>query len=184
VTQLLADLFISVDGFAGGDDVGPFFGYAGPGLDRWIDEHLAEPQQVVFGRRTYEVLAAMSAGAPDPMSRRLTALPKFVVSGTLQEPLAWDNSRVVRPDAARALAAIKAHSPAPLRTMGSLSLVNSLIEAGVVDRLRLMVFPIILGARGREPVFAGIRTEHLLLERTEILDDRIVALDYRTTAAR
>jgi dihydrofolate reductase len=63
MSELIADLFISLDGFAAGEGVGPFFGYGGPELDEWIHEHLDEPQEIVFGRRTYEVLASISAAS-------------------------------------------------------------------------------------------------------------------------
>ena len=180
--ELVADLFISLDGFAAGEDVGPFFGYGGPELDRWIEEHLAEPQEIVFGRRTYEALVAISAGGSDAMSPRMMELPKLVVSGTLREPLAWDNTRLLRGDAAEALTALKQESAVPLRTMGSMTLVRSLMRAAVLDRLRLTVFPLILGRRGREPLFADMPAEHLLLDATEVLDGRIVSLEYRCDA--
>ena len=180
--ELVADLFISLDGFAGGEDVGPFFGYGGPELDRWIGEHMAEPQEVVLGRRTYEALASISAGATDQASRRLTEVPKLVVSRTLREPLAWANTRLLAGDGCEALAAVKAASPLPLRTMGSMTLVRSLVGAGLVDRLRLTVFPLILGPRGREPAFAGMPTERLHLDTTQVLDGRILSLEYQLDA--
>jgi dihydrofolate reductase len=157
VGELVADLFISLDGFAGGEDVGPFFGYGGPELDRWIGEHMAEPQEVVLGRRTYEALASISAGATDQASRRLTEVPKLVVSRTLREPLAWANTRLLAGDGCEALAAVKAASP-------------------------LTVFPLILGPRGREPAFAGMPTERLHLDTTQVLDGRILSLEYQLDA--
>ncbi|MGZ4267874.1 MAG: dihydrofolate reductase family protein [Solirubrobacteraceae bacterium] len=183
MSELLADLFISLDGFAAGEDVGPFFGYGGPELDRWIDDHLDEPQEVVLGRKTYQALASINAGRSDPMSRRLTALPKLVVSETLEEPLAWENTRLLRGDAGKALGALKQRTATPLRTMGSMTLVRSLLRAGVVDRLRLTVFPLVLGSRGREPFFADMATEHLVLEGCQVLDGRLVSLEYRTTGS-
>jgi dihydrofolate reductase len=87
VSDLTADLFVSLDGFAGAVDVGPYFGYGGPELDEWIRTEIDKPQIVVFGRVTYELLGAMSANGSDPVSQRLTALPKLVVSSTLSEPL-------------------------------------------------------------------------------------------------
>jgi dihydrofolate reductase len=178
--ELLADLFISLDGFAGGEDFGPYFGYGGPELDAWVQEHLDAPQQVVLGRKTYEALASLSAGS-DSVSTGLTALPKLVVSNTLEEPLAWANSRVLRGDAAEELRRVKDESDIPLRAMGSLSLVKSLLQAGVLDRLRFMVFPLVAGARGREPAFAELTTKHMELVETRVLDGRLVSLEYRTT---
>jgi dihydrofolate reductase len=181
VSELIADLFISLDGFAAGEDVGPFFGYGGPELDEWIHEHLDEPQEIVFGRRTFEVLASISASSSDdPGSRRMTEMPKLVVSNTLSEPLAWANTRLVRGDVLEILAEAKRESPVALRTMGSLSLVASLLRAGLVDRLRLSVFPVVLGSRGREPFSVDWGTQQFLLVSTQVLDGRVVVLEYRT----
>lgn len=178
--ELVADLFMSLDGFAGAVDAGPYFGYAGPELEAWIDDHLDRPQQVVLGRRTYQALASIAAGAgDDAVQGRLSALPKLVVSQTLEEPLGWENSRLVRGDPVRSLARLKRESATPLRTMGSPTLVRTLLRAGVVDRLRLTVFPLVLGPRGREPVFDGVAPRRLVLEASRVLDGRVLSLEYR-----
>jgi dihydrofolate reductase len=182
VSELTADLFVSLDGFAGAADVGPFFGYGGPELDEWIKTELDRPQIIVFGRVTYEVLAPMSASGSDPRSRRLTALPKCVVSRTLFEPLEWANTRVLAGDAVEVLPAVKADSEVPLRTMGSVSLVRSLMSAGLVDRLRLMVFPLTCGSAGRERIFGEGQPQRMQLEQTSVLDGRVVLLEYRASA--
>jgi dihydrofolate reductase len=134
VSELTADLFVSLDGFAGAVDVGPYFGYGGPELDEWSQTELDKPQVVVFGRVTYEVLAPVSANGSDPASQRLTALPKLVVSSTLSEPLQWAHTRVLAGDAVEVLPDVKAGSEVPLRTMGSVSLVRNLTTARLVDR--------------------------------------------------
>jgi dihydrofolate reductase len=174
VVELTADLFVSADGYALGENSGPYFGYGGPELDRWIAGELGQPHLDVMGRVTYEALAAMSA-AGDPM----TAQPKAVVSGTLREPLAWANTRLLGGDGGTAIAALKRESPVPLRTVGSLSLVRSLFALGLVDRLRLAVFPLVLGPDGRQPWFAGFPRAGLDLVASTVLDGRIVLLEYR-----
>jgi dihydrofolate reductase len=181
MAELTADLFISVDGYARGIDVGPYFGYGGPELDAWIQAELDKPQLVVLGRVTYEVLAPISADASDRASRRLSDVPKAVVSSTLSEPLEWGNTRLVAGDAVQTLPAVKADSATPLRTMGSVSLVRSLMDAGLVDRLRLMVFPLTCGSAGRERVFADCELARLQLAETRVLDGRVVLLEYLTT---
>src|SRR6266516_4859960 len=110
MAELTADLFVSLDGFARGIDVGPYFGYGGPELDEWIQAELDKPQLVVLGRVTYELLGGFSAGSSD----RLTALPKAVVSSTLSEPLSWENTRLVAGDAVHTLPALKGESDVPL----------------------------------------------------------------------
>lgn len=169
--QLTADLFVTLDGFAKGENAPAFFGCLGPDLQRWIDAEQTAPQVVVMGRVTYEAMASM-AQPSDAMSR----VAKAVVSRTLREPLEWENTRVLASD--DALAALKDEPGDPLRVIGSLSLVRRLMRRGLVDRLRLMVFPQVLGASGREPVFAGLPDFDLQLLRTEVLDLRLVLLEY------
>jgi dihydrofolate reductase len=181
VSELTADLFISLDGFARAEDVGPFFGYGGPELDEWIQTEIDQPQVIVLGRVTYEVLAPMSMSGSDPGSQRLTALPKLVVSSTLSEPLEWANTRLLAGNAVEVLPAVKAGSDVPLRTMGSISLVRNLTSAGLVDRLRLMIFPLRCGSAGSERIFGDGKLERMTLEQTSVLDGRVVLLEYRTS---
>ncbi len=94
--ELTADLFISLDGFGSGVDEAAYFGYFGSDLGNWVREHLEARQVIVMGRVTYEALARLSASATDEVSARMSALPKVVCSCTLQEPLAWKNTRLVK----------------------------------------------------------------------------------------
>jgi dihydrofolate reductase len=142
-----------------------------------VHDELAQPQTIVFGRVTYELLSRMSAKSGDEGSRRMTELPKIVVSTTLREPLEWTGSRLVR--SLEELRELKGQSGPPLRCMGSLTLVRALIEHGLLDRLRLVVFPQVLGESGREPAFAGLPDIGLELADQRVLDGRLVLLDYR-----
>jgi dihydrofolate reductase len=182
MTELTADLFVSLDGFAAGVDAGPFFGYGGPELDRWVRDQLIRPQLVVMGRVTYEVMAKISAAATDDISTRMTDLPKAVFSNTLGEPLAWQNTRLIGGDPAEGMRALKRQSPDPLRSIGSLTLVRGLLELGLVDRLRVTIFPLLLREAGLEPAYAGYSRAGLELTGTRVLDSRIVMLDYRPGA--
>jgi dihydrofolate reductase len=175
--ELTADLFVSLDGFAAGKNVGPFFGLGGPDLDTWVKEELNKPQLMLMGRVTFEAMAGMSSSATDELSVRLTDLPKVVVSNTLKEPLAWKNSRLIK--GPHAIAALKQQPGEPVRSIGSVSLVKSLMQTGQVDRLRLMVFPIVLGSDGQQPAFAGYLRTRLELAATKVLDSRLLLLEYR-----
>ena len=174
-----ADLFVTLDGFAAAQDAGPFFGYAGPELDRWIRDRLDEPQLIVMGRVTYEALSAMAATATDHRSARMNELAKAVFSNSLREPLAWANTRLVPGDAGDRIRALKQHPGDPLRSIGSLSLVRSMVGLGLVDRLRIMVFPLVLGRSGREPAYAGYPGTALDLVASTVLDSRLTLLEYR-----
>lgn len=179
MTELTADLFSTVDGFAAGTGAGAFFGYPGPDLDRWIRGNLDRPQLIVMGRVTYEALAAISAAATDQVSTRMNDIPKAVFSNTLIEPLTWQNTRLIRGSLAEGIGELKERSAVPLRTIGSLTLVRSLVRLGAVDLLRIAVFPVVLGQTGQEPAFAGYPDVGLELAGSTVLDGRIVMLEYR-----
>ncbi|HKD86428.1 MAG TPA: dihydrofolate reductase family protein [Terriglobales bacterium] len=177
--ELIADLFISLDGFASGVNQPAYFGYFGQELGLWVRDRLAEPQVLLMGRITYELLAGFSASAHDELSARMTELPKLVFSGKLHEPLLWKNTHLLSGAVAEEVKALKQREGNPLRTIGSLSLVKSLVQQGLVDRVRLMVFPLLLGGAGREPIFAGYGQTRLELIQTKVLDSRLVMLEYR-----
>ena len=178
MAELTADLFLSLDGFAAGVDAGPFFGYGGPELDGWVRDQLSRPHVVVMGRVTYEALAQISSSASDEISTRNSDLEKVVFSNTLSEPLAWRNTRLIGGDLGEGMRALKRESPDPLRSIGSLSLVRSLLDLGLVDRLRVAIFPLVLGDAGFEPAFVGYHRADLQLTGTRVLDSRIIVLDY------
>lgn len=177
--ELTADLFISLDGFASGVNQPAFFGYFGPELAKWVGDHLNQPQIIIMGRVTYQALAGLSASANDEASVRMSSLPKLVFSSTLEEPLVWRNTRLVRGDIAEEITTLKSENGDPLRSFGSLTLVKRMMQLGLVDRLRLMVFPLTLGDIGREPIYAGYPQTGLELIHTQVLDSRLVLLEYR-----
>jgi dihydrofolate reductase len=175
---LTTDLFVTLDGFALGEGSPAYFGYFGPDLERWIHEEIAKPQVLLFGRVTYQMLAGVIQAATDEASRRMNELPKVVVSNTLQEPLAWNNTQLLK---GNELKALKEQPGDPLRTMGSVSLVKSLLGLDLVDRFRLIVFPLILGETGRESIFSDLPDIQLELLNGRVLDNRLMLLDYRPT---
>ena len=84
----------------------------------------------------------------------LTRAPKVVFSSTLEAPLSWANTRLVSGDAVEAVSAMKRDGTS-MSTLGSLTLCRSLLEAGLVDRFRVVVFPVITGSTGRERIYDG-----------------------------
>ena len=177
--ELTADMFISVDGFAAGVNQPAFFGFFGPELANWVREQIDQPQTMIMGRVTYQALSKISASASDESSLKMTSLAKLVFSSTLREPLAWKNTRVVTGDLVQEVQALKNSSGDPLRSIGSITLVRSMILHGLIDRLRIMVFPLTLGDAGREPMYAGYPMTKLELLDTKVLDSRLLLLEYR-----
>jgi dihydrofolate reductase len=105
-----------------------------------------------------------SAGGARALSRRahLTAefrggppTSKVVFSSTLEPPLSWVDTELVRGDAVEVVREMKRRDSRPMRTVGSLSLCRSLFAAGLVDRFRVVVFPVITGATGTDRIFDG-----------------------------
>lgn len=184
MAALTADLFVSLDGFARGENAGPFFGYAGPDLNAWVDAAVNEPQLMLMGRITYEAMSGISMSATDEASIRMNQQPKAVFSNTLAEPLTWPNSRLLRGDLGAAISGLKQSSAVPIRTIGSIALVNGMMQLGLVDRLRILIFPLTLGADGSEPIRAGYPRADFELIRSEVLDSRLVLLEYRPAGSR
>jgi dihydrofolate reductase len=183
--ELIADLVISLDGFASGTNEAAYFGYFGHDLGNWVREHLDKRQVILMGRVTYEALARFAGSATDEVSNRMRILPKLVYSNTLHEPLAWNNTHVIKGAVEDAITALKQQEGDPLRCFGSIRLVKSLAKLGLIDRLRLMVFPLILGETGKEPIYADYPRVPLELVNTKVLDSRVIMLEYRpATRAR
>ena len=167
---------MSVDGHGRGTRSPGYFGYLGPDLQRWIDAESARPQTQIMGRRTYEALDTLPHEARDEGFVRMTKARTIVFSRTL-DAVSWPGASLVREDAREAIPELKADGD--LRTIGSMSLVRQLLDAGLVDSLRLMVFPLIIGETGTEPVFAGVGDSGLELVGHSVLDGRIVLSEYR-----
>lgn len=177
--ELIADLFISLDGFASGANEEAFFGYEGPDLMAWVETELNRPQVLLMGRNTYTGQAAFAATATDPMSIRMRELPKLVFSTTLREPLLWSNTHIITGDLEQQIRTLKQQPGDAIRSIGSIQLVTSMLKLGLVDRLRLMVFPVILGDTGEEPIYADLQRTAIQLIGTQVLDARLVLLEYR-----
>ena len=174
------DLFVSVDGWAGSDGLPGYFGYLGPELAEWIDRELALPQVALLGRRTYELLADLPVEARDASWRRMSELDTVVFSRTLRHAT-WPNTRVCSGDLVGEVQRLKAEGDTSLRTLGSLSLARQLVGAGLVDRLRLMIFPLVAGEAGREAAFADVASADLALVDHQTLDGRVLLVEYRPT---
>lgn len=179
-SSVTVDIFVSVDGWAGSDGLPGYFGYLGPELQQWVTAELAEPQVVVMGRRTYESLAALPVEAHGESWPRMAELEKVVFSRTVREAN-WPNTRICAVDLVEEIARMKADGDVPLRTMGSASVARQLMVAGLVDRLRLMTFPLLAGDAGREAFFVDLASADLELVDHRALDGRVLLVEYRPT---
>jgi dihydrofolate reductase len=142
-----------------------------------LDEALGT-EAMLLGRTTYEELAALWPARDGELADRLNGLPKYVVSSTLENP-AWNNSTVLRGDAVQEVSRLKRELDGNVVVPGSIQLARTLIEHDLVDGLRLMVYPVVLGAGerlfGELPDKKGLR-----LVDTTTVGDRIAVLRYET----
>ena len=99
---------------------------------------------MLLGRRTYDFLTSRWPSRTGALTARLNAKPKYVVSSTLHDP-AWSNTTVLRGDPASAVATLKRDVTGDIVVAGSLQLARTLLENHLVDELRLMLYPMVLG---------------------------------------
>jgi dihydrofolate reductase len=122
------------------------------------------------------------AAEGEPGTDVLAGMTKVVFSTTLAEPLAWANTRLVNKDAVETVKQMKAdQAGASMRTMGSLTLCRSLLNAGLVDRFRVVVFPVITGSTGQERIYDGYPDIALDMTASRTFDGRIQLLEYVPT---
>ena len=162
--RVIVNEFMSLDGVAqapGGEEEDTSGGFAHGGWHmRFMEdesamkrvlEGIVEAGGFLLGRRTYEIFAAYWPNASEEeqvIAEPLNTKPKYVASRTLTEP-EWQNSSVLQGEVADAVTALKQEDGGDLHVIGSTELVQTLIEHGLVDELRLMVDPIVLGGGKR-----------------------------------
>jgi dihydrofolate reductase len=141
---------------------------------------MARSDALLLGRVTYKHLAAYWPSQPGgtPMVDFLNGVPKYVVSGTLEEPLGWNNSVLIKGNVAEEIAKLKRQQGKDITVLGSGELVRSLLRDGLLDELRFMVHPVILGSGRRLFEERGDR------KALEFVDSRtfgtgVVSLAYR-----
>jgi len=137
-------------GFTHGGWSMPFFDPESMGAA--IDEVMQGTEALLFGRRTWEVMAgAWPDRAGDPFADRMNSIPKYVASRTLREDeLGWHNSTLLpRDDVVGAVHRLKEEVPGDIQVMGSSRLALFLVEHDLVDEYRLMIEPVLLGGGKR-----------------------------------
>ena len=155
--KLVVSEFITLDGVMeapGGEPTHPHsgwvFDFMGPEQEQYKLAEVQEADAHLLGRVTYESFAGAWPERQGPFAEKINSMPKYVVSSTLSEPLEWENSSLLRGEVSKSVGELKQRHDGPLLVAGSATLVHSLLEADLVDELRLMVFPVIVGG-GKRP---------------------------------
>lgn len=153
--KLVVSEFVSVDGVMedpGGLEGSALGGWAfrfnrGPEGDKFKLDELTTADVLLLGRRTYEGFAAAWPGRTDDQgfAEKINRMPKYVVTQTLDK-LEWNNSHVLAGDVVQDVKQLKERVSGEILVNGSCTLVHTLVENGLVDEVRLMVYPIVLGS--------------------------------------
>jgi dihydrofolate reductase len=186
--ELLIDFGTTLDGYASGDGWPGWWGLEGPEYLAWLGEQPSVTY--LMGANTYRLMTGFASGEMPPgidelppeeesSVDELTRAPKVVFSTSLEEPLTWANTTLVRGNAVQAVRAMKEEGSGILSTLGSVSLSRSLMRAGLVDRFRVVMFPVITGATGAERIYDGYPDVALDMIDHRIFDGRTVLVEYR-----
>ena len=179
--ELMIDFITTLDGYASGDGWPGWWGLEGPEYLAWLGEQ--PPVTYLIGANTYRLMYGFVGGelpAEEESSvDELTRAPKVVFSASLEEPLTWANTTLVRGDAVQAVRAMKEEGSGILSTLGSVSLSRSLLRAGIVDRFRVVMFPVITGATGAERIYDGYPDVALDMIDHRTFDGRTQLVEYR-----
>ena len=175
--ELLVDFITSLDGYASAEGWPGWWGLEGPEYLAWLSEDPEADYLVLMGANTYRLMHGFTQQG-EPGTDVLGRMSKIVFSTTLSEPLEWENSTLVTGDPVDTVRKMKEGGDRSMRTIGSLSLCRSLVEAGLVDRFRVVMFPVITGATGRERIYDGYPDVALDMLDSRTFDGQIQLVEY------
>jgi dihydrofolate reductase len=156
MARIVVTEFVSLDGVIedpGGSEDFKYGGWSfeierGEEGDRFKLDEALNADALLLGRRTYEGFAAAWPSREGEFADKFNSMPKYVVSSTLKDP-DWTNSTLLDGDVAEEVSKLREEQDGEIVVHGSAQLVQALLEHGLVDELRLMVFPVVLGAGKR-----------------------------------
>jgi dihydrofolate reductase len=186
VRRLVASEFISLDGVM--EDPSWTFQFGSEEQEQYKFDELFASDALLLGRVTYEGFASAwprmmeqyegpRRAALEKFTDRMNNLAKYVVSTTLEDPLEWNNSTMIKGDVAEAVADLKQQPGQDILIGGSGDLVNTLMGHDLIDEYRLMVFPVVVGG-GKRLFREGSATRTLKLIATRTFGSGVVVLTY------
>jgi dihydrofolate reductase len=178
--KIVAGLMVSVDGVVEAPETwtGPYFS---PEIGQVVGSIMADGDTMLLGRVTYQTFAASFAGnTSDPMAAQMNAVPKVVVSATLDKA-EWENSTLIRRDVAEEITRLKEQPGKNINVSGSATLVDWLLSQGLLDELNLLLFPVVVG-HGKHLFGSEDHTTGLTLARSEAFSTGVVQLIYHNAS--
>ena len=167
------------DGAEGFKVGGWFKEFGGEDLEPWAEVALDDAlgaEAWLLGRRSYEYFGARWQPRSGALADRLNSLPKYVVSSTIEDP-DWNNSTVLKGDVVTEVSKLKQELEGEIVVPASYQLGRTLIEHDLVDELRVVVFPVVLGAGER--LFSETSKKRMRLVTTQTIGDGLVFLTYK-----
>jgi dihydrofolate reductase len=190
--ELIVNTFLTLDGVmqapggpeedpSGGFEHGGWsFGYWDEQMQSVMGESMSKPFDLVLGRKTYEIFAAHWPHTDDPGAEPLNNATKHVASTTLTE-LEWENSKLIEGEVPDGVRALKQQDGPELQVHGSASLIQTLLEHGLIDEFRLWTFPLVLG-EGKRLFDGGTVPAGLELAGSQVSSTGVTMATYRTGA--
>jgi dihydrofolate reductase len=183
--RIIVTEFVSIDGVMEGPGGGEGFRHSGWQFEfdsgeeflTFKSDETFQSEAMLLGRRTYEEFAKSWPSVQGEFADRFNGMPKYVVSSTLKDP-EWANSRVLAGDAVAEVAKLRRETGGDIVVHGSAQLVQTLVEHDLVDELRLMVYPVILGA-GKRLFGDTSGKKRLRLADSKVIGDGVTVLIYR-----
>jgi dihydrofolate reductase len=189
MARIVVTEFISLDGVMEAPGGGEDFEHAGWTfeIDRGEEgnkfklEEALDSDALLLGRVTYEGFAAAWPGMQGEFADKFNSMPKYVVSSTLEAP-AWNNSTVLGGDVAQEVSSLRAGADGDIVVHGSAQLVQTLLDGDLIDELRLMVFPVVLGS-GKRLFGETTGKRSMRLADSKMVGDGVAILIYEPAGA-
>ena len=178
--ELMIDFITSLEGCGAAEGWPGWWGLEGPEYLAWLGGQPEADYTVLMGANTYRLMSGLATDG-EPGTDALAGLSKIVFSSTLTAPLSWANTQLISHDPVEAVREMKDKGVRSMRTIGSLTLCRSLLNAGLVDRFRVVVFPVITGSSGRDRIYDGYPDVSLDLVSSRVFDGRLQLLEYVPT---
>jgi dihydrofolate reductase len=174
VRNIVVTEFVSLDGVM--EEPGWTFEYWNDEIAKFKDEESTASDALLLGRVTYQGFAAAWPESNDEGADYFNSVRKYVVSSTLEEPLEWNNSRLIKDNVVEQITDLKQQDGKDITVHGSATLVQTLMQHDLVDRYRLLVYPLVVGKGKR--LFEEDTPATLKLLESQSFSSGVVALIY------
>ena len=177
--KIIVEAEVSVDGAIGGENAdfwNQVFPFHTPDVEKYLTDLLFMPDALLIGQKTYTFFAQVWPTREGKQAERINSMPKYVASRTLQEPLPW-NATLMEGDTAEEIRKLKQAPGKSLLQYGVGELTHTMLQHGLVDEFRFLVFPFAFGEGPRIFEHMGVNTLKLL--DTKTFNSGVVALHYQ-----